>query len=66
MSKYKTGEYVLTLFDHRGTKLDQIPVGDGGLLKAQHKGYEIVEQGRAASFNIHRNVFNSMDPKGPW
>lgn len=66
MSKYRTGEYVLTLFDERGTKVNQFLVEDGAMLKAQQKGYELIECGVCKSFNIHRNVFNSMDPKGPW
>jgi hypothetical protein len=66
MSKYNTGEYVLTLFDTRGTKIDQFPVEGGSLMKAQTKGYELIECGKCASFNVARNVFNSLDPKGPW
>lgn len=66
MSKYKTGDYIITLFDERGTKIDQFPVRDGGLLAAQKMGFEFVRDGDCTSFNIHRNAFNSLDPKGPW
>ena len=66
MSKYKTGKYVITLFDERGAKIDQFSVKDGGLLAAQKLGYDLIRDAKCASFNIHRNAFNSMDPKGPW
>lgn len=66
MSKYETGKYVLTLFDNRGAKIDQVQFDDEGLLAAQKVGYECIKDGRAHSFNIHRNLFNSLDPKGPW
>lgn len=66
MAKYKTGEYVLTIFDTRGTKVGQFQIDGGSLMKAQAKGYELIECGKCASFNVHRNVFNSLDPKGPW
>ena len=66
MSKYETGKYVLTLFDNRGAKKEQFQLEYEGLLDAQKKGYELLREGRAHSFNIHRNLFNSMDPKGPW
>lgn len=66
MSKYETGKYVLTLFDERGAKKEQFQLDSEGLLAAQRLGNECIKEGRAYSFNVHRNVFNSMDAKGPW
>lgn len=66
MSKYETGKYVITLFDERGAKKEQFQLESEGLLAAQRLGHECIKEGRAHSFNVHRNVFNSMDAKGPW
>lgn len=66
MSKYETGKYVLTLFDERGAKKEQFQLENEGLLAAQKLGYEHIREGRCHSFNIHRNAYNSLDPKGPW
>lgn len=66
MSKYETGKYVLTLFNERGMKVNVITLDNEGLIDAQRYGYDMIRKGECHSFNIHRNVFNSMDPKGPW
>lgn len=64
--KYDTGRYVITLFDERGAKIDQFPMGDAGLIASKEHGKHLMDQGRCASFNIHRNLYNSMDARGPW
>lgn len=61
--KYETGRYILTIFDARGAKIDQVPMGDAGLLACQKYGKELIDEGRCVSFNVHRNLFNSMDEK---
>lgn len=66
MNKYQTNEYVITLFDERGAKIDRVSLGNIGLLASQKTGKEMVSEGRCASFSIARNVFNSLDAVGTW
>lgn len=66
MTKYVTGRYVITMFDERGTKIGQFVSKEGGLIRAQEIGANLIKEKRCHSFNVHLNVFNSMDPKGPW
>jgi hypothetical protein len=66
MSKYETDTYILTTFDERGTRIDQIKITCGGLLASKEKGFSLIQEGQCASFNIHRNLFNSMDMNTSW
>ena len=66
ISKYETGHYVLTLFDERGTKISQESLGPCGLIQAQQEGNKAIEEERAASFNVHRDLYNSMDKSANW
>lgn len=59
--KYRTGNFMIVLFDRYGTKLDTVLVTAGGLLKAQEKGLEMRSEGLCASFCIVRVLHNSLD-----
>lgn len=59
--KYRTGNYMVVLFDRYGTKIDTVLVTTGGLLKAQEQGKERVRDGLCASFCVVRVLHNSLD-----
>lgn len=64
--RYTTGDYKLTAFDDRGTKIVQFSCGDMGLNRAIDMGNQMIERGECASFNIDRNLFNSKDQVQGW
>ena len=66
MSKYTTGHYKITLFDDRGTKIDQYSLGDIGMIRAVDHGRRKVAEGDCHSFCIDRNAFNSLDTNDRW
>ena len=66
MSKYETDSYILTTFDSRGTRIDQIKFTQGGLMHVREIGFDLIRDGKCASFNVHRNIFNSLDKNEPW
>lgn len=65
MSKYITDDYILTLFDERGTKIERRNLGNVGLTRSIKEGTEILQRKEAHSFSVARNLFNSFDT-GPW
>ena len=64
--KYDTNSYNLTTFDRRGAKLEKIPLGNIGLIRAQETGRELVSKAEAHSFVIERVCFNSLDAAEAW
>lgn len=61
MSKYTTGDYVITAFDARGAKVEQYSLGNMGLIAAQAHGETLIKAGKVHSYAIHRVLHNSLD-----
>lgn len=64
--KYDSDTYSLTTFDHRGAKLEKIPLGNVGLIRAKEAGYELVRTDAVHSFCVERVCFNSLDSAEAW
>lgn len=64
--KYDTETYSLTTFDARGAKIEKIPLGNVGLIRAKETGRELVRTDAVASFVVERVCYNSLDQDEAW
>jgi hypothetical protein len=64
--KYDSETYSITTFDKRGAKVEKIPLGNIGLIRAKEVGFEMVRNDTVASFAIERVCFNSLDNAESW
>lgn len=64
--KYDTETYSITTFDKRGAKIEKIPLGNIGLIRAKEVGFDMVKDDTVASFVIERVCFNSLDNAEAW
>ncbi len=63
-NKYKTGNYMVFLFDAHGTK--QTSFNAINYTKAMEKGKDKTSKPPYASFVVTRVVHNSLDRADPW
>jgi hypothetical protein len=63
-NKYKTGDYIIWLFDVHGTK--QETLNATSLLEAMKIGRQQTEKPPHASFIVMRTIHNSLDTAYPW
>lgn len=63
-NKYETGIYIITIFDKYGTKINSIFQSEGGLIRAQIEGEQLIkEMDGCHSFVITRVLHNSLDDR---
>ena len=63
-NKYKTGKYVVELFDTHGGRLDKLTADT--YTNAMKLGKEAICKPPYASFKFYRNLYNSLDNFWPW
>lgn len=64
--KYDTNSFNLVTFNDRGAKLEKIPLGNVGLIRAKEIGWELVKTDAVHSFAVERVCFNSLDAAEAW
>ena len=57
--KYRTGDYIVLLFNHYGTRIAERR--ETSWIRSKLLGDEWVGEAKAASFVIIRTVYNSLD-----